>query len=301
MTSVKHSKPVLVQLGAPVPDIQLKWKKKKQPVSEEEAAKEDTIKKEKGDQSSEHSKEKEVPEVEAEPQEKYFDLKEINRSKTPDHFVFLFFFKDASDIEDREDVWTLRDEWDELQKIGGGLSVYGLSTNEKMEKLSLLKKKLKLPFDLLSDSMAEVPRNFIPANKLFAFGGMSKPKLNYGTLFVQDLVAKVYTDSWSMEELMNDMKRMSQNIAEGKSPIEQEKEEAEGTEDKAKTKKSQPFSFFRKPKKSSKDVTTAEKETSTNEMKTQSEGTTKGTDAQAQDQTTTEDKDAPSQTSSTNV
>jgi hypothetical protein len=262
--TLRPGKEFKVQIGKQVPEFTL-WSKKKT-MHEDEATKHEGSKREKGEQTSEEKemKEKEMVHMEkpsgeeAQPStttttttsqekeatttastsppstskssdshgEKMFEVNEVFQGKTKVHYIFMFFFRENADFEDREDMWTIRDMWDDLQKIGNGLTVYGFSTGSRMDKIQLMRRKLKLPFEIFPDNNYDALRHFMPVGGTAKWIGALAPafgaKINCGVLVLGDkTVARVYPDGWSAERLLHDMREVDQRIAEGRPLVDE--------------------------------------------------------------------------------
>lgn len=250
-----------VQVGKQCPEFTLMSKKKT--IHEDEAAKHEGSKREKGEQTTDEKegmmKEKEAPvasekmgeeaqqmpatstsqekeTVHTSPSatskpsdshvEKLFDLNEVFQGKTKQDFVFMFFFRENADFEDREEMWSIRDLWDELQKVGNGVTVYGFSTGSKMDKIQLMRRKLKLPFEIFPDNNYDALRQFMPVGGTVKLFGALAPglvaKINCGFLMLGDkTIARIYSDHWSASQLLNDMKDMNQRVMDGRPLVDE--------------------------------------------------------------------------------
>jgi len=231
-----HSKlkDMKIHVGDQAPTFAVTTKARK--VAEEEASKEEGIKRDKGEEVAEenvanNNNNTNAPTTASPPPtttsptpsttivpEKIFDLSEVMQGAHPQHYFFLFFYRDNSDFEDREEMWSIRDAWGELQKIGRGVTVYGFSTKEKMERIQMMRRKVMLPFEIYPDSHYEALSTFVTV------GGAAKllgAKANCGILMMGDRkIVSIYSDHWSVNQLMHDLKQIEQRIAEGKPPVD---------------------------------------------------------------------------------
>jgi len=233
-----NKKDIKFELGKPAPDLVLHAKKKK--VAEEEATKEEVSKKDVGEQAAEPAVQPQPQQDQAQPEQaempkekeeikpspveaptSVFDLNEVCRGRDRQKYIFVFFYRDNSDFEDREEMWSIRDSWDQLQQIGRGLDVFGFSTKEKTPRIDYLKRKLKLPFEIYSDTTYDAFRQWFQLPTSMKYLGAFMGKNNCGVLLLGDkTVVRSYLDHWSVEQLMGDMKEIEQRMAEGKPPVE---------------------------------------------------------------------------------